>query len=80
MNKTYTITRAQMLNFLAAEMKLEALENGGVDNWGHYGDAISDYQRSWLDYWDFSIVDEEDVPETFEEMAEYEIGQYDQRK
>jgi hypothetical protein len=80
MDKTYTITRAQMLNFLAAEMKLEALENGGVDNWEHYGDAISDYQNSWLEYWDFSIVDEEDVPETFEEMAEYEIGQYDQRK
>lgn len=80
MEKTYTISRAQMLNFLAAEMKLEALENGGVDNWEHYGDAISDYQRAWLEYWDFSIIDEDDIPETFEDMAEYEIGQYDQRK
>lgn len=80
MDKTYTITRAQMLNFLAAEMKLEALENGGVDNWEHYSDAVSDYQKSWLEYWDFSIMDEEDVPESFEEMAEYEIGRYDQKK
>lgn len=80
MDKTYTITRAQMLSFLASEMKLEALENGGVDNWEHYGDAIGDYQRAWLEYWDFSIIDEDDIPETFEDMAEYEIGQYDQRK
>ena len=63
MDKTYTITRAQILSFLASEMKLEALENGGVDNWEHYGDAISDYQRAWLEYWDFSIIDEDDIPE-----------------
>ena len=80
MGKTYTISRAQMLNFLAAEMKLEALEHGGVDNWEWYSESIAQYQRDWLDFWDFSIVDEEDIPETFEDMAEYEIGQYDQRK
>ena len=80
MAQTYTITRAHMLNFLAAEMKLEALERGGVDNWEYYGDAIHDYQRDWLNYWGFSDSDEDDIPETFEDMAEYEIGQYDKRK
>jgi len=35
-----TITADRMLKLLAAEIKLEALETGGVDNWEWYGESL----------------------------------------
>lgn len=80
------IPASRMKDLLAQEMKLSALESGGVDNWSWYGDAIWDYLRevpNWYDksFWDWvnnekaaDQTAEEFVEEmTFEDYAAYEV-------
>lgn len=42
-NEYYKISKKRLLKLLEADAKLEALENGGVDNWEWYGTSICDY-------------------------------------
>lgn len=41
----FKITKEDLLNLLARSNKLAALENGGVNHWGWYDDAVNDYLR-----------------------------------
>jgi hypothetical protein len=34
----YRISKSKLMELLVAELRLEALEEHGVDNWGCYGD------------------------------------------
>lgn len=81
------ITVSRMKELLASEMKLCALESGGVDNWSWYSDALCDYLREvpgWYDknFWDWARNEkaadqtvEEFVEEmSFEDFAEYEVS------
>ena len=41
--KTVTISQKKYAQLLDNSRKLNALENGGVDNWSFYGEAMSEY-------------------------------------
>ena len=43
--KKYIISENKLRQLLIDEIKLEALEHGGVDNWEWYGDSIQDYLK-----------------------------------
>lgn len=43
--KKYIISENKLRQLLKDEIKLEALEHGGVDNWEWYGDSIQDYLK-----------------------------------
>ena len=46
MNKEMvTITKEEYESLLESDSKLTALENYGVDNWGGYGDAMTEYEE-----------------------------------
>lgn len=45
--KFYKITGSELLDFIAAYAKLNALECYGVDNWNGYGDALHEF---WEEY------------------------------
>ena len=42
-NSHDTITKEEYKSLLDRDEKLSALENGGVDNWEWYGEALKDY-------------------------------------
>lgn len=45
---TVTITQKRLDELEKAEAKLQALQNGGVDNWEWYDDSMDSY-REWLE-------------------------------
>ena len=51
------IERKKLISLISDSLKLQALENGGVDNWGWYGESLTDF------------LDEEDA-DSFDEIAE----------
>lgn len=81
------ITIDRMKELLVSEMKLCALESGGVDNWSWHGDSLHDYLReavTWYDktFWEW-VNNEKAADETaeefvegisFEDLAEYEVS------
>ena len=46
MQDTITITKNEYTRLLRAELFLQALEAGGVDNWDWYGEAYNDFLKS----------------------------------
>lgn len=53
-------------------VKLEALEDAGVDNWEHYGDAFSDQIK-----WDVTgFVPEEESDDEYEDYLKWRVKQY----
>ncbi|MDY5667909.1 MAG: hypothetical protein SPK43_01450 [Candidatus Onthovivens sp.] len=51
------IEREKLISLISDSLKLQALENGGVDNWEWYGASITDF------------LDEENADD-FDEIAE----------
>ena len=45
----YKIEENRLFNLLKAEAELEALESGGVDNWGWCGYAANDYINAYVE-------------------------------
>lgn len=43
MKETVEIDKEEYLELLLAEAKLQALENGGVDSWEWYDEALQDF-------------------------------------
>lgn len=43
--KYYKISEDELRELLYDSLKLEALENGGVDNWEWYGASINDFLK-----------------------------------
>jgi hypothetical protein len=39
------ISASELIELVAAQMKLMALESGGVDNWEWYGESLHEYMR-----------------------------------
>lgn len=74
----YLINQKRLKELLAAEAKLYALENGGVDNWSWYSESINDYlnyyfdeHRDIINTWDDDDPRKEDFD--FETVASIEI-------
>lgn len=42
-NGNYEITREYLEELLESDFKLNALINGGVDNWEHFDEAMEDF-------------------------------------
>lgn len=65
MEKKYLISEKRLINLLADYLKLEALENSGVDNWCWYGENFAEMQQLYL-YGDRELTEEEQ-----EEIEDY---------
>lgn len=80
------ISADRMVELLTAEMKLIALESGGVDNWSWYGESFRDYLNELPNcygepFWDW-VRNEKTKDETvddfvdsmdFEDYARFEV-------
>lgn len=75
-NEDYiAVPASEMVNLIADQMKLSALEGGGVDNWSWYGDSIRDYEkeiRGWYNQEALSkwAAMEKDSDQTIEEYID----------
>ena len=45
MSETVTITKEEYDRLIYRDLKLEALEAGGVDNWEWYDDSLEDFRK-----------------------------------
>lgn len=71
-NEMYVISGPRLAQLLRAELELAALEQGGVDNWGHYCDAKWEYLKKLRR--ECKIPDEDDF--YFEEIASMKMKNY----
>lgn len=73
MNK-YIIDEERLIELLAAELELQQLEWGGVDNWCWYGVGRKDFLLEAID----GRVAKEDIPEDidYEYVAKLDLADY----
>ena len=89
--KMYLVSRSDLLEMIEAQMRLAALESGGVDNWEWCGESLGDFLREdfeenkeeYIKF--FNLKDEEEIEEfkedfEFSTMARYIITGYDEVK
>ena len=69
MKKYRCVPERELIVLLESYNKLQALENGGVDNWEWYGASLCDYLEAWIAEkdldpdgdWDFEAMAEDDL-------------------
>lgn len=66
------ISKNQLQEYIKAYLKLDALECGGVDNWGCYGESFYDYAEQE----GFDKEKHENINGFFEELADKEAEKY----
>ena len=72
MTKYRIIEESELLYLLEANLKLIALERGGVDDWTWYGDSLNDFfTECALNY---HLEDTEDAD--FSDLAKIELEDY----
>lgn len=90
--KNYIIDENRLRELLKAELKLMALENGGVDNWTYHDDSgqdflNGDFEMNKTAYVKFFNLDEKARPDEFEEfkmnfdfddIVEFDITAYEE--
>lgn len=75
--KRYIIKESELLELLEANLRLAALENGGVDNWEWYGDSLCDYLRNYCEWNNIQYEDEEGDPVIdYDTLALLELEDY----
>ena len=75
--KRYIIKESELLELLEANLRLAALENGGVDNWEWYGDSLCDYLRNYCEWNNMQYEDEEGDPVIdYDTLALLELEDY----
>ena len=70
MKKYRLVEENKLIDLLEAYNRLQALENGGVDNWEWYG-ALGDFLEAWITEkgldpdcdWDFTAIAKDDLNE-----------------
>lgn len=80
------VPAGEMIELIAAQMRLNALEAGGVDNWSWYGDSLYEALKSMPEcydnhFWDWvrsrkandETVDDYVEGMNFEDYAQYEV-------
>ena len=74
--KLFVLTEAQLVNMLTDQMKLDALERAGVDNWCWYGENFAEMQKMYCP--DDDISDDELDDLTFWDIAKMRVdaGEY----
>lgn len=71
----FIVPEKQLIELLYAYNKLQALENGGVDNWIWYGGSLRDFLRDFVTEHP-QLVDEDEDDVTFDFIAEYDLVDY----
>lgn len=66
--KYFAISESDLRFMLKNSFKCIALENGGVDNWSYYYDAICDY------------IAQDPIATDIEDMVEHDMGTFHQIK
>ena len=75
--KRYIIKESELLELLEANLRLAALDNGGVDNWEWYGDSLCDYLRNYCEWNNIQYEDEEGDPVIdYDTLALLELEDY----
>ena len=75
--KRYIVKESELLELLEANLRLAALENGGVDNWEWYGDSLCDYLRNYCEWNNIQYEDEEGDPVIdYDTLALLELEDY----
>ena len=74
--KFFKITEKRLKELLASEAKLIALESGGVDNWGWYGDSIHDFFADYIE--ERGLQQEVYHDMDFDDYADIEIRDYEE--
>ena len=77
MNEYYKISRKRLLELLEADAKLEALENGGVDNWEWSGASMEDYLLSYIQEIHPDMEDDNKDDFWFDSIAEERLRNYE---
>lgn len=74
MNK-YIVSEKRLKKLLAAELELQQLEAGGVDNWSYYGEGREEFLLEAID----GRISEEELPEDidYEYVAELNLADYE---
>lgn len=57
----YKISKEDLLNFITRDLKLSALESGGIENWSWYGDIYYNYLNMIFKELGLEIVDDCDL-------------------
>ena len=60
--KMYLVPKSDLESLIYGALTYNALEQGGVDNWGWYGESISDFISEWKE--------EKNIPENEEVYME----------
>ena len=71
MKKYRLVEENKLIDLLEAYNRLQALENGGVDNWEWYGASLGDFLEAWIAEkgldpdgdWDFTAIAKDDLNE-----------------
>lgn len=72
--KYYKIAEDELLNFIESNMRLCALQSGGVDNWEWYGVSLNnfiEYNKESYSMFKSRGIDPEDID--FSDMAKAEL-------
>ena len=79
-NEYYKISKKRLLELLEADAKLEALENGGVDNWEWSGASISDYLLNYIQEIHPDMEDDDKDDFWFDSIAEERLKNYEKSR
>ena len=75
--KYYMVEENKLKNLLYDSAQLHALDSGGVDNWGWYGESIGDFLKNYIKENNIQFEDPDDEFDfCFEDVAEIEINDY----
>lgn len=71
----YIVDEKRLKELLAAELELQQLETGGVDNWSWYGEGRKEFLLEAID----GRVPEEEIPIDidFDYVAELDLANYE---
>lgn len=71
----YIVSEKRLKKLLAAELELQQLEAGGVDNWSWYGEGREEFLLKKID----GRVPKEELPEDidFDYVAELNLANYE---
>lgn len=74
MEKFYKISESELVELLTDNLRLTALEAGGVDNWSWYGDSFDEFLQSAMK--DEGLNPEEDEDFSFRDLAKLYLKDY----
>lgn len=71
----YIVDEDRLLELLTAELELECLEAGGVDNWQWYGEGKQEFLLEAVD----GRIPEEEIPDylNYDDIAKLDLETYE---